>query len=299
MKLNQLAPLLSQELSQARRFKIAAIAPLTLMLLGSYLTLNPQRIAQAKPTLDPSSVAQRVDEDFEEGDELPPDIYNYGLPPFIYGQELPPGFYQVQPPVGQYDQGIPPGWYNNQLPPSRYSVNPSSGNPYYLPGQGRYLVYINDHDRNLLAMVRRIVPNAVIRSYQGRNVIQVGVFDDRREAQQVMRTLEQQLIDAEIVTVGASWNNYGYPNYGVNVQPSVSQFYFVSIPTREADLPFVANTVRQLLSNFPCGREICLRNSSQGYNVLVGPFPSQNVAAQWQRYLRDYGLRNARVYSSR
>lgn len=143
------------------------------LFLGSCVAIAPQ-IALAEPTGDRYLLAQQV------VDGLPP-------PP------LAPTV--IEPaPLPSFDAS-PSTTNNSALPAETSSSNESSQ---------RYLVYINGDSPLLLSQVQSVESRAFLQEYEGRNVIQAGVFDNEAIAEQQVEVLESQGIGARIMTVPAT-----------------------------------------------------------------------------------------------
>lgn len=164
----------------------------------------------------------------------------------------------------------------------------------------RYFVYVNGDSPLLLEMVREVAPDAFIRRYKNRNIIQVAVFPTQEQARRFSSVFKEQYINTEIATLEPRRQSRGrYPSHNRNEEQFRENYYFVVIPAREEDLPFVAEMVKQLVPNSECSPSICLREYPRGPHVAVGPFGDRRTAERWQYYLRDFGLPNARVYYGR
>lgn len=108
----------------------------------------------------------------------------------------------------------------NQLPPPpsvpfgdqplpAVIVEPTPGIPAIAPpasGSSReqYLVYINGDSPLMLSQVQAVEPSALPREYQGRTVIQAGVFSTETNARRQVELLESRGIGANIERVTAS-----------------------------------------------------------------------------------------------
>ena len=73
----------------------------------------------------------------------------------------------------------------------------------------------------------------------------------------------------------------------------VSAPYYVIIPTAERNLPELSAQVIQL--GTPADR-VQQRLTPRGPHVAVGPFEDRGLAFQWNRFYRDAGISNSRVY---
>ncbi|MBN3924875.1 MAG: hypothetical protein HWQ37_17420 [Nostoc sp. NMS4] len=170
----------------------------------------------------------------------------------------------------------------------------------------RYLVYVDSSDSQTLQAIRQIEPSAYIRQFQGRNVIQSGVFNRVANAQQRVNELQSRgIYNARILSFGNGQEiNTGNGNFvgdrtNINTNKRVSRYY-VAIPTTSEQLSAIAAQVRQNLSGFTqdLGRSggVLERTQPRGPHVAVGPFQNRFQAEEWNRYIRKIGYNNARVY---
>ena len=181
----------------------------------------------------------------------------------------------------------------------------------------QYLVYVKGESEQMLAQVRRVVPDAYIDQYKGRRVINAGTFYDRELAKRREKEIESLYIRAEVArlesrsnpsrTVGYSTNSSSriggraYPSTVYSPGSSGTRQtnpndYFVVIPAPERDLPAIAEQVRVLGAPAEGVED---RDKPRGYHVIVGPFADRSTAENWNRYLKGLGLGNARVYYGR
>lgn len=148
----------------------------------------------------------------------------------------------------------------------------------------RYLVYVNASSPLMLEQIRRVEPEAFREQYQGRTVIQVGEFNEQRNAQQRAEALKQQGIRAEIAQVSGSGGSGGRSAKG----------YYVVIPAGADEIDAIQAQIARLASGIPT--RIQERDNPRGLHIAVGPFESRGFANRWNRYLKDFGITNARVY---
>lgn len=192
------------------------------------------------------------------------------------------------------------------------------------PVSVRYLVYIPGQNPQTLAQVRLYQPDAFVSQYQGRTVIQIGVFANQNNAQRLARELELGGIRTAIATikqpasnVAPAWSNppvaSGYNLPPVNnsqamppIGTSLSSFpapppagvsptargYFLIIPGNRQDLPRMIQTA---VDAGISGVEIVTREAPFGPHILLGPFPDRTTAQQESGYLQKFGL-NARIH---
>ncbi|WP_242040389.1 hypothetical protein [Anabaena subtropica] len=204
-------------------------------------------------------------------------------------------FENLPPPPNVPTQGIEFNQYQYQP-----NYQPSQPVQYqYQPGQNfqRYFVYVENTDSQTLQRVRRIEPGAYIRQYNGRSVIQSGVFNQQSNAQLRVRELESLgIYGVRIAGGGQEIPNYPgeVPNYpgGGNFGSERSRYY-VTIPAKPEEVSSIANRIRLTVSRYGLVTE---RRQPLGPHVAVGPFVQRTEAEQWNNYLRNMGFSNARVY---
>lgn len=182
---------------------------------------------------------------------------------------------------------------------------------------GNYVVIIDNSSPQLLSEVQRVVPDAFIRSLDGRSVIQAGLFRYESNAIQQANTLAASgftarvltLTDAAIVTPPPITNPIGDPTLVnpfppqvlppiVNPQPPVVlparvRAYFVIIPGRQDELSFIANRVQGLGGS---QLQVVTRLKPRGPHVAIGPYERRSQAEFWNNFLQSSGFRNSRVY---
>lgn len=206
-------------------------------------------------------------------------------------------FENLPPPPNVPTQGIEFNQYQYQ--PNYQPIQYQSGQNFQ-----RYFVYVENADFQTLQQVRRIEPSAYIRQYNGRSVIQSGVFNQQSNAQLRVRELESLgIYGARIDGGGQEVPNYPSTNYpsevpnypGSNVGSERSRYY-VAIPAKPQEIPAIANRIRGTVNRYGLVME---RRQPLGPHVAVGPFVQRTEAEQWNNYLRNMGFRNARVYYGR
>lgn len=249
----------------------------------------------------------------------------------IVGSVLTPGL--AQTPIWDALPPPPPAIDPNAFPPATVPsgtefdfsptmvVPPASQNVYTPPPSlgtiGNYVVIIDNSSPNLLSQVQGVVPDAFIRSLDGRSVIQAGLFRYESNAIQQANALAMNgftarvltLTDAAIVTTPPATTPIGDPTLTpfppqvlppiVNPQPPVVlppervRAYFVVIPGREDELPLIANRVQVL-----GGRDlrVVTRSKPRGPHVAIGPYDRRSQAEFWNNFLQSSGFRNSRVY---
>jgi hypothetical protein len=165
------------------------------------------------------------------------------------------------------------------IPPT---VNtPSSGNL-------SYLVYVDDASSPTLEQVKQLEPQAFVRQYNGRPVVQAGAFEQTSNAQQRAQELRSVGVVARIANL-----NTGTDTAFVGD----SRTYYVVIPDRRESLPAIADQIRQLQQNVVI--DVSQRTQPRGPHVRVGPFSNRSLAEQWNQFFLNSGLNNARVYYGR
>jgi hypothetical protein len=191
-------------------------------------------------------------------------------------------------------------------PPPNYTQQPIEFNQYqpvqssYSQSFQRYSVYVENTSNWTLQQVRRVEPTAYIRQYNGRSVIQSGVFNGLTNAQQRVRELNAVGIYGASI---AGFNNAqevpfspDNRNSSNNNSVSTKSRYYVSIPAKSQNLSTVANQVRQVTGLYSFVVE---KKQPIGPHVAVGPFAQRAEAEQWNNFIRDRGFGNARVYYDR
>ena len=162
-------------------------------------------------------------------------------------------------------------------PPAKQSATPDSK-------PESYLVYIDQVNLLRLQQVQQLEPTAYVRQYQGRSVIQAGVFSQNFNAQNLANKLEAQGIDARIVSLTT----------GKDIDfVSNNKFYFVVILAKPEKLAAVENQVKQLKMGMPINVS---QKAQPRSHIRVGPFLNRKQAENWKRYLKASGVRKARVY---
>lgn len=151
-----------------------------------------------------------------------------------------------------------------------------------------YLVYVDDTSSPTIERVKQLEPQAFVRQYNGRSVVQAGAFEQNDNAQQRAQELKSAGVTARIVNLSTGTDTAFVGN---------SRLYFVVIPDRQENLAAIADQVRQLQQNAVI--DVSQREQPRGSHVRIGPFPSRSLAEQWNQYLLNSGLRNARVYYGR
>ncbi len=184
---------------------------------------------------------------------------------------------------------------NNGVPiPVEYEYQSPQVSPVYsnsTEANTIYRVEVPSENELLLQSVRAVEPTAFIR--RGEGVIQVGLFQNTTNAQNMIQKLSAQGITARLVQI--SNNNLTTLNTSssLNIYGEIeNEGYFVVIPGEMNLLATLANKVKQ--SGVP-SNALRLRSAPLGPHVAVGPFAQRNEAERWNNHLRSAGL-DARVY---
>jgi hypothetical protein len=194
-------------------------------------------------------------------------------------------FETLPPPPNAQTQGVEFNQYQQDYQPYQQPVQYQNGQNFQ-----RYFVYVENNSYQTLQQVKRIEPSAYIRSYNGRSVVQAGVFSRQANAEQRVRELQYSGIYG--ARIGGDGD--GTPNYpaGDNFSSDRSRYY-VTIPAKAEEIPGIASRIRVAVGRYGFVRE---RSQPLGPHVAVGPFAQRTQAEQWNNYLRNMGFGNARVY---
>ncbi|MEX0269070.1 hypothetical protein AB3R30_08000 [Leptolyngbyaceae cyanobacterium UHCC 1019] len=190
-----------------------------------------------------------------------------------------------------------------QLPSNTFPSNTAS-----------YQVLVNGDSPYLLQQIQRVDAASFVREYQGKQVIQAGVFSTTAEAQQRVAVLNQQGIGAQVVTATVGYQSQvmpptypgvpnsamGNPAMGLNPNAMNADlpripFYQVVVPTPAANYGMITN---KMMTMGVRPEAIQTRRSPNGPHVAVGPFTQQREAESVSSYLRSGGM-DARVFYSR
>ncbi|HYW21541.1 MAG TPA: hypothetical protein VE956_20010 [Nodularia sp. (in: cyanobacteria)] len=202
-------------------------------------------------------------------------------------QSLPP-LPNLQPiPAVEFNQ------YNQNFQPYQQPVQVNQYNQNFQ----RYLVYVDSNNSQILQQVRRIEPGAYIRQYQGRSVIQSGIFSQQINAENRVRELQSYGINNARIINFTNGQEIGVVAPGRQPTPTLpnqrKESYYAVIPGDVRELPFIADNIRQRSGQYNVVLE---RQQPRGSHVAVGPFTSRKDAELWNKYLRELGYGNARVY---
>lgn len=208
------------------------------------------------------------------------------------------------------------------FPPVQGPPLPSAPQGPMIPGSGLYQVLVDSGNASL-RQVRQIEPKAFIRQSGGRRVIQAGSFTEVANAQRRADVLVSRGITARIVRGDRDIESVPNQSYSAPVQPYIPpvpptqtyvtpvqpyippaqnlppsnpNYYFVAISTNRLEL---ANLTQQLLGLGVPANQVVTKDLPGDPHVAVGPFSDRQLAEQWQRYLKEAGVKNSRVYFGR
>ncbi|AFZ44488.1 hypothetical protein PCC7418_2339 [Halothece sp. PCC 7418] len=204
--------------------------------------------------------------------------------------------------------------------------------PNHPNSQTLFRVQIYGNSEQLLSLVRRVEPDAFVP--EGKNIIQAGLFSDAINARELVQSLSEQGITADIIEVAKPRNVSSQAN------PSSREYISLSTPTEtETSVRDHQNSVPEKPEFIPLAVEttpptpeaerktstrsyyvviptreknlsetaqavaaagvnqdlIWERNAPRGTHVAVGPFSHRAQASRWSSQLETEGL-NARVY---
>ncbi|MFM7365380.1 MAG: hypothetical protein ACKO11_12975 [Cuspidothrix sp.] len=162
------------------------------------------------------------------------------------------------------------------------------------PNFDKYFVYVDNSSSQILQRVKQVEPSAYIRNYNGRNVIQAGVFTGQSNAQRRIKELELNgIFGAGIVN---SENLEIPPDSDTSVinPKNLGNSYYVVIPSNANNLRYLREEIRQRL--YSNNIKILMRTQPRGAHIAVGPFSDRLDAEQWNNFLKKSGYSNARVY---
>jgi hypothetical protein len=186
---------------------------------------------------------------------------------------------------------------------TQQQVQPGESNQYNRNFE-RYFVYVDSSDFQVLQRIQQVESNAYIRNYNGRNVIQSGVFHQQSNAEIRVRELELNgVFGAKIVNSAnieikpnnsgqqtAYDNNQNNPN---NYQQEARKSYYIVIPSHPNNLRSFGTEIRQKIS---ANIDVFMRTQPRGAHIAIGPFSDKSEAEIWNSYFQNSGYGNARVY---
>lgn len=205
---------------------------------------------------------------------------------------------QPQPQFQQQPQPFPQLPVPAQQPPfspgpiPQFEVPPAPPQFPPLPSSKRYVVYIPTNNPIVLAQVRLIEPEAFIKDWDGRTVIQAGMFVNNSNAYRRARELELLVgirsaietiepLSPAIATAAAADTSLG-----------ISNPYFVVIPGNPNEFSRITT---QLTTAGIAFQEISVRTVPFGPHLAIGPYPNRITAQQESGYIRNFGI-DARVH---
>lgn len=180
----------------------------------------------------------------------------------------------------QYEQNLQP---YQQAQSNQYSQNFE-----------RYLVFVDTSNSQVLQQVRWVDSEAFIRQYEGRSVIQSGIFSQRVNAENRVRELQSYGISN--VRLVSFTDGRQIPFNGADRgQPATRQAsaYYAVIPGEARELSAIANDIRSRRQNYNI---VQIRQQPLGPHIAVGPFSTRRDAEEWNQYLRNIGYGNSRVH---
>ncbi len=210
--------------------------------------------------------------------------FNFEAPPPPPSDQFPSVIVPRDPTLPTLEPA--PGPYPNN--PAPISAPPTRA----LPSQ-TYLVYVNGNSPLMLEQVKRVEPEAFRKEYRGRTVIQVGQFIDQSNARRRAEALRDQGIRAEVAQVSPGSSGSGSGN-STSANPKA---YYVVVPAGSGELAAVQAQVRRLAGELRVS--VIPRDKPRGNHIAVGPFTNWSAANSWNRYIKDFGITNARVYYGR
>ncbi|NEP04527.1 MAG: hypothetical protein F6K25_09115 [Okeania sp. SIO2G4] len=262
------------------------------IILGGFLAINHQTIAQGKvikTQILPTNQRQSKTTNFSPNSNTKKNALliteNTSFPRSL--EALPPS--TLRPSIRQQEP----------------IFNPIEVNPF--PNL-RYVVYIESDSALLLGIIRRkIEPRAVLRSFAGSTVIQVGSFSQLFFALDLLDYLEERGINAQLEKLDSN-EAFGEPVkpaiLAASVYPPVkrsiayglsnSKSYYLLIPSKSTNLALITYKLR-LLGIPDQGIQV----TEIPENVAIGPFEKEEIAEKWQRYLLDSGFVNVVIYFGR
>ncbi|MEA5514574.1 hypothetical protein [Nodularia sp. UHCC 0506] len=173
--------------------------------------------------------------------------------------------------------------------------------PFQAQNFQRYLVLVNSSNTQTLSQVRRIEPTAYIRQYQGRSVIQAGIFSQLFNAENRVRQLQLSGINNAQIMNFSDGQATGFVTPGQQSRSTMpnrrqESGYYAVIPGDARNLPSIADNIRRTSGQY---NVVSIRQEPLGSHVAVGPFPNRKDAELWNQYLQELGYGNARVYFGR
>lgn len=153
------------------------------------------------------------------------------------------------------------------------------------PASRGFRVFVDSDSSYVLQQVRLIQPDAFLQNFQGRRVIQAGLFSDEFKARQQVSRLSAQGIAAEVTTRSPQ---PGSENAQVG--------YYAIVPGSQRDVQDARDRVIQL---GVAQSAVQVRDRPRGLHLAVGPFSNQRDAERMVRFLRNQGSLDARLFYDR
>ncbi|MEP0912874.1 hypothetical protein NDI45_18335 [Leptolyngbya sp. GB1-A1] len=181
----------------------------------------------------------------------------------------------LPPPPPSFRQGTSPA-----QPSFVPSAVPSAASP-AIPAAQQYAVIINGDSSMMLDQVRSIEPGAFVQHYQGRRMIQAGIFSDISGAQQQVVALAGRGIGAQVVTlpggggatVGTAPSRMATPQVTAPALPTPASFPSPSAPPAAPQVTAPMLPPPDLLPVTPVPREVEFGQPSAP-EQFVNPAPS-------------------------
>ncbi len=199
----------------------------------------------------------------------------------------------AQPGVSQPQVSVPATLPTVPLPPPPDAAPPLPEETVFQapqdlrqPTAGRYLVYVNGDSPYLLQQVQTVEPDAFVQQYQGRQVIQVGLFSNEENARRQVDALREGGVMAEV-----SYNNSTY----LPPTNTKTSNYTVVVPGSREELTALTQRAIRLGVR---QEAIQPKDAPLGPHLSIGPFVTYGEAKEVSRYLNGGGL-DARVHYSR
>jgi hypothetical protein len=178
------------------------------------------------------------------------------------------------------------------------------------PNSDKYFVYVDNNSSQMLQRVKQVERTAYIRNYNGRNVIQAGVFTGQSNVQRRIRELESKGIfdvgigsyqNPDLITVRPTTTATTNPNTTVpkpvqTVSPEINNSYYVVIPGNGNNLRSLEQEIRQRLYTNNININVSMRTQPRGAHIAIGPFSDRLDAEKWNNLFKKSGYGNARVY---
>ncbi len=152
----------------------------------------------------------------------------------------------------------PPSFGQTPLPPAQPTL-PTGAMPSAatIPAAQQYAVIINGDSGLMLDQVRSIEPGAFVQNYQGRRMIQAGVFGDVSTAQQQVAALASRGIGAQVVTLpGGRMASGGMGSSQTAALPTPASFPAPTLPQMAPQVTAPMLPPPDLLPTTPVPREV-------------------------------------------